>query len=711
MILHENTREFESNIDATPTTFRIKTTGKAFKILTSNLYKNKIKAIIRELSCNAIDAHVIANNSEPFIVHLPNSLEPFFSVKDFGTGLSDDDVMNLYTTFFESNKTNSNDLIGALGLGSKTPFSYTDSFNVVSHFKGKKSNYTCFLSASHEPQIMRLSSEETKEADGLEVSFNVSQSDFYSFKEEAKSVFMYFEKKPIVVGVNLDIPKITSSSDMKGGNWVYSASIGTTLIQGNIAYPLTDYDVKSAEVFQKNNKATFIINNNFLITVPIGTFEVTPSREEISMTAPALKSIVKICEKVFDEFKNQFIGKITSTHFDTDYEKICFGLELIRTLHWNARDPFFEEFKTLVPNYKFDSNFSHFRLVVKKSEHEEKTIYYVATEKCTKKSTRHKADISYHDKGIEVPIYGLHYIYLDEKSSLCSKKMKQYAADKGSRVNILAFTDEAYMKIFLSLIGNPPVTYCSSIVLKDTTGNVVKYARATTQPAIKYTYFYNDKKNIWDFGSENAEVNLSQLDDIKYYLTNATENIKDFVCSFLDELKIIPQTEELVIYHFTKNTILNSKKFQKATHLQEFQEYMKKYVEKEIKNRPDYFEALCFKKSYRSDLVPYNDEIITLQKKLDTKGKGYATIEAYKALWEDFKKNEEIIDKKNRVLDSLRNMFYIDIPFSAINLKKKYNIKLLKDCYPMLSYLSPWEINNANKELVDYINFVDQHSI
>ena len=111
--------------------FRIRNSAKAFKILSAGLYANKIRAIIRELTTNALDSHTAAGTTRPVDVHLPSSLEPRFSVRDYGTGLDHDEVTNIYTTYFESTKTNSNDFVGALGLGSKTPFSYTDNFTVT----------------------------------------------------------------------------------------------------------------------------------------------------------------------------------------------------------------------------------------------------------------------------------------------------------------------------------------------------------------------------------------------------------------------------------------------------------------------------------------------------------------------------------------------------------------------------------------------------
>ena len=87
MQLRKTGQKVTGNVDAGGE-FKIKASGKAFKILTSNLYENKIKAIIRELSCNAWDAHIASGNIDtPFELHYPNRNEPWFGVKDFGIGI------------------------------------------------------------------------------------------------------------------------------------------------------------------------------------------------------------------------------------------------------------------------------------------------------------------------------------------------------------------------------------------------------------------------------------------------------------------------------------------------------------------------------------------------------------------------------------------------------------------------------------------------
>ena len=154
--------------------FRIKATGKAFRILSDGLYSDKITAIIRELSCNAYDAHVEAGNlDKPFAIHLPTQFEPHFSLRDYGVGLSHDDVIQVYTTYFESTKTDSNDYIGCLGLGSKSPFSYVDNFTIVSYFNGEKRTYNAFMNEEGIPSIALMSTAKSKEHNGIEVSFAV----------------------------------------------------------------------------------------------------------------------------------------------------------------------------------------------------------------------------------------------------------------------------------------------------------------------------------------------------------------------------------------------------------------------------------------------------------------------------------------------------------------------------------------------------------
>ena len=182
--------------------FSIKASAKSFSILSQSLYGNTIKAICRELSTNAHDSHIAAGNKDtPFDVHLPNALEPYYSIRDYGTGLSHEQVTDIYTVYFSSTKTDSNDYVGALGLGSKSPFSYTTNFTVTAIKDGRKGIYTAFINDSGVPSIARMIEESTTEPNGVEIRFAVeSHSDFQKFRDESAQVYKYFPLKPVVTG-------------------------------------------------------------------------------------------------------------------------------------------------------------------------------------------------------------------------------------------------------------------------------------------------------------------------------------------------------------------------------------------------------------------------------------------------------------------------------------------------------------------------------
>src|SRR3546814_18492166 len=83
-----------------------------------------------------------------------------------------------------STKDQSNDQIGGWGIGSKSPFSYTDQFVLVSVHDGVRSVYSVFKDEDSIPAIALLSQEETTDANGVEVSFPVETHHFNLFREE-----------------------------------------------------------------------------------------------------------------------------------------------------------------------------------------------------------------------------------------------------------------------------------------------------------------------------------------------------------------------------------------------------------------------------------------------------------------------------------------------------------------------------------------------
>ena len=277
--------------------FRIRNSAKAFNILSSGLYANKIKAIIRELSCNALDSHVAAGNDAPFEVHLPTTLEPYFYIRDFGTGLNHDQVTNIYTTYFESTKTNSNDYIGALGLGSKSPFSYTDNFTVTAIKDGRKGIYTAFINDSGVPSIALMTEETTDEPAGVEVRFAVTDRyDFSKFADEARKVYRWFKQQPKIVGavVVIDKPEYETENIIPGVHSV-GQSYTSVAVMGNIAYPI---DVPNAT--ENLGDLANLVRCGLVMEFGIGELDFQASREGLSYIPLTIESIRKKLQQVND---------------------------------------------------------------------------------------------------------------------------------------------------------------------------------------------------------------------------------------------------------------------------------------------------------------------------------------------------------------------------------------------------------------------------
>ena len=74
-------------------TFDIAASPAAFDILANKLYSNQRLAILRELTTNAADAQIAAGQTDKnIILHIPTESEQYFKVRDFGNGLSEDEI-------------------------------------------------------------------------------------------------------------------------------------------------------------------------------------------------------------------------------------------------------------------------------------------------------------------------------------------------------------------------------------------------------------------------------------------------------------------------------------------------------------------------------------------------------------------------------------------------------------------------------------------
>lgn len=293
--------------------FNIIANDKMFKILSSKIYANKILAPIRELSTNAYDAHVECGKKEiPFEVHVPSSKEKYFSVRDFGKGLFPKEVEQLYTTYGYSSKSESNDYVGCLGLGSKSPFAYVNNFKVVSFNEGKKYSYICYMD-NGVPKINAFDACDTKQPSGMLIEFNVLTEDIINFYHECLRFFEWFDVKPVFTGANM---KFKENKVWRHDVEVSGSSRDGGILMGNIFYPIThewdDFCLSKKIDYEKIR----LVRNKLVLKAEIGDFDISVSRESLEITEKNVKKINELVESFLkaeeEDYKNCVASKTTN---------------------------------------------------------------------------------------------------------------------------------------------------------------------------------------------------------------------------------------------------------------------------------------------------------------------------------------------------------------------------------------------------------------
>lgn len=201
--------QFETSSTSPVTTFNIETSAHAFEVLSSTLYNYKILAFVREVISNAVDAHTASGIGQtPIQVTLPSDLRVdgvdqclWLEIKDYGRGISEANMPKLYTTYFHSDKGvelgEAKDVIGGKGLGSKSPFCYTNSFHVTTRHNGVASQYLAFKDElTDAPNLLKVSSEECGSDTGITVRIPIKREDISRTCTEVERVSAFMTTHP-----------------------------------------------------------------------------------------------------------------------------------------------------------------------------------------------------------------------------------------------------------------------------------------------------------------------------------------------------------------------------------------------------------------------------------------------------------------------------------------------------------------------------------
>lgn len=357
MKIATETNHVESHGVVSKIQFGIQASPEAFAMLSSGIYENKIAAPIRELGTNALDAHIAAGcPDKPFKVWLPNDMNPEFRIRDYGTGLSlkqmigepEKGITGIYNTYMASNKKHSNDFTGCFGIGSKSPWTYTDGFNVTSYYNGTKYHFACVINENRMPEINYFGESETDEPNGLEVSFAVKQEDISKFVNESKNVYRFFRVKPEIEGHDGWVANTpTYSYKFDGFGMRQNGSGGSVAIMGSVGYRIDPRHFSGAY--------SQLLNMPLDFSFDMGEVKMTASREGLEYTPQVVSVIKQRCDKAFEQLEKFINDKLSSAK--TIWEKML----LFQTIK--------NDFAAIIEALKLANKLTTIKSVIKLRDH------------------------------------------------------------------------------------------------------------------------------------------------------------------------------------------------------------------------------------------------------------------------------------------------------------------------------------------------------
>ena len=309
----------------------------AFHAVIDGIYSDKIGAPVREYMTNAWDAHrMVGKDDVPFVVMAPSTFHPYFMVRDFGPGMTHEEVTERATTMFASDKRDTNVQAGMLGLGMKSGFAYTSQYTITCYTGSEKREYVCFLDESGAPSVTAMDPVADSEPRGVKVTFPVKQHDIHRFCTAVEKVMIGFDPMPKVL--NDQWKPAEPTTIMKGSNFriVNSHLIKRPYVQqGCVLYPL--------------NLGEFLDNYDYgftslpiIIDVPIGTASVSTSRESLGYDAETKANL----ERIYGQVLREISQNIQATLDEPDnFHDACARFDQLKSKFHSSMIPQFPKWR------------------------------------------------------------------------------------------------------------------------------------------------------------------------------------------------------------------------------------------------------------------------------------------------------------------------------------------------------------------------------
>lgn len=295
-----------------------------FMMLSSNLYSNQKLACIREILCNAWDAHIDAGRTDQYI-NVKITKDGDLIIQDSGKGIHDDFIEAVYGTYGGSTKRTDTKTTGGFGLGSKSPWAYTESFLVTSEHEGVKTVYnmarTC-VENDGKPGILPVVGNLPTDRSGLTVEFRLEPEDVEEMQTYIWAIAQHGDMRVMFhnefFGQDNHELKRLEMSDEPGSysldheKWLfdYMGNHRVFIRYGAVIYPVLRTPATEDAIAVIEKFMGVVGYRHIVVQAAPSTLALTPSREALSSQKMTENGIVDICVNLVDKIEKEIKEKV-----------------------------------------------------------------------------------------------------------------------------------------------------------------------------------------------------------------------------------------------------------------------------------------------------------------------------------------------------------------------------------------------------------------
>ncbi|HWZ21092.1 MAG TPA: hypothetical protein VNW06_00480, partial [Cytophagaceae bacterium] len=503
---------------------------------------------------------------------------------------------------------------GGMGLGCKSPFSYSDTFNIETRVNGILYLYSCYIDATNVGKLAPLDKMATDAENGTEIIIPVKKQDFGFFNEYTEFVTRHWDVKPIIKGDKLEWDNIDPA--IKGKDWAIIKSDGgyrnkdIKLIIDGIEYPLNITQLKG----YANTKLLDAIRGTIYLYFGVGELSLSASREAVHLDKETQEKISQKIDAVLHELKNNIINKIdafsnlwdVNVYHTTELRGSFDSLEFLGKLAWkniplyggyvNVDGAMVHEFiKGKCSRRGADPN-KISKSMTKRIQFKEKSVIYLNDLGVKEPGIKHVSKAFENDSGLEtIQVVTLNEkvtwadinkkYHFDEmnpqKLSSITKSIRTYNIS-GVRLLVFKFdlSAEAFRQVSFTSMEEDTNDKCICMLERDSYNNtrrvVLKNSSTLTAESVKSIFNGNKKLSIYGIDNslsvDKIEEKFSDFMSIDKYiddniLNNNSINYVEIKYAAKQQHKIHGDTIKL-IERYRKNILIPDSPYLKYLELQ-----------------------------------------------------------------------------------------------------------------------------------------------